>query len=92
MTDIPIKAERTKEEMLEQMVKEAKRVERRMGAKSCVVICFFEGAQEPGIKNVTVQDAGKFPMPPVEFYKLMVHAHEQGLMDLKPKSKIIQLH
>jgi hypothetical protein len=87
----PKKIARTKAEIIVQMTKEAKQIERRTGAKACVVICFFEEGSEAG-KNITVQDAGRFPMPPDEFYGLMVRAHEQGLLNTKPKSKIIKPH
>jgi len=91
MTDTEKTVSRTKAEIIIQMTKEAKQIERRTGAKACVVICFFEEGEEAG-KNITVQDAGRFPMPPTEFYELMVQAHSQGLLDTKPKSKIIRPH
>ncbi len=90
-TEIPKKGARTKAEIIVQMTKEAQRVERRVGAKSCIVICFFEEGSEAG-KKITVQDAGRFPMPPNEFYELMIQAHSQGLLDQKPKSRIIKPH
>ena len=94
MTDVPIipkKGTRTKAETIVQMTKEAQRVERRVGAKACIVICFFEEGGESG-KNITVQDAGRFPMPPNEFYELMIRAHQQGMLDQKPKSRILKPH
>lgn len=100
MTDTPEtpakKSVRTKAEIIVQMTKEAQRVERRLGANSCIVICFFEDQDEAAnerVKNIRVQDAGRFPMPPNEFYELMIRAHEQGLMSIKPpKSRIIKPH
>ena len=87
----PKKTARTKAEMLLQITKEAKKVEQRTGATACIVICFFEEGGEKG-KNITVQDAGRFPMPPTEFYEMMVQAHSKGLLDHIPKSKIIKPH
>ena len=89
MTDEPKTVARTKAEIILEMTKEAKQIERRLHAKACVVICFFEEGSEAG-KNITVQDAGRFPMPPDEFYELMVKAHQQGMLDHKPKSKILK--
>lgn len=90
MTDTPVipkKSDaRTKAEILVQMTKEAQRVERRIGAKACVVICFFEDG-----KQVTVQDAGTFPYPPDQVYDLMKQAHVNGqLGEQKRKSRIIR--
>lgn len=101
MTDTPEtptkKGVRTKAEIIVQMTKEAQRVERRIGAQSCIVICFFEdneGETNERVKNIRVQDAGRFPMPPDEFYELMIKAHQKGLMSLKPpkSSKILKPH
>lgn len=96
MTDVPETKTRSKAEIIVQMTKEAQRVERRIGAQSCIVICFFEDmdpAANVRVKNIRVQDAGRFPMPPEEFYDLMIRAHQQGLMSLKPtKSKILKPH
>lgn len=101
MTDTPEtptkKGVRTKAEIIVQMTKEAQRVERRIGAQSCIVICFFEDQDEEAnkrVKNIRVQDAGRFPMPPDEFYELMIRAHQQGLMNIKPAktSKILKPH
>jgi hypothetical protein len=72
-------------ELIVKMTKEAERVSRRTGAAACVVICMFnEGS------NVTVQDAGKFPLPPQNFYNLMQQAHQNGQMATdKAKKKVI---
>lgn len=83
--EIPKKSARSKAELIVQMTKEAKRVERRVGAKGCIVICFFEDG-----KQTTVQDAGVFPMPPEDFYRAMANGHQQGSLEQKPKSKIIK--
>ena len=88
MTDVPEapkKTARSKAELVVQMTKEAKRVERRCGAQACIIICFFEDG-----KQITLQDAGQFPMPPGEFYQVMSRAHTDGQFDVaKPKSKIM---
>lgn len=82
---------RTKAETILQMTKEAKQIERRLGAKACVVICFFEEEGQVNGKQITVQDAGRFPMPPDQFYDLMVQAHQNGQLGLKPpKSRILK--
>ena len=91
MTDAPEatkKTARTKAELIVQMTKEAKRVERRCGAQACILICFFEDG-----KQITLQDAGQFPMPPDEFYQVMARAHQDGKFETdKPKTKIIRPH
>lgn len=89
MTDIPKKTARTEAENIVQMTKEAKRIERRLGAKACVVICFFEKETETGTQ-VTVQDAGMFPMAPDQFYQVMQDAHRRGQLNSLPKSRIIR--
>jgi len=91
MTDVPEedkKTPRTQDEIILQMTKEAQRVERRIGAQACVVICFFED----GNKQIRVQDAGRFPMPPDKFYDLMVQAHVNGQLTGGPKKRIIKPH
>lgn len=89
MTDvpeIPKKTARTKAETLVQMSKEAQRVQRRIGADACIVICFFKDGKE-----ITLQDAGQFPMPPADFYGHMVNAHKNGQLGHNaPKSRIIK--
>jgi hypothetical protein len=81
------KTAREKAALLLQMTKEAKRVERRVGAEACVVICIFKEEN-----NLTFQDAGRFPMPPEHFYKVMQNAHKQNLLNLDGSSKIIKPH
>ena len=93
MTDvpeIPKKGVRTQAEIILQMTKEAQRVERRIGAQSCVVICFFDD----GNNQIRVQDAGRFPMPPDQFYDLMIQAHVNGQLghNSPKKSRIIKPH
>lgn len=89
MTDtpeIPKKSTaRTQAEIIMQMNKEALRIERRTGASACIVICFFEEG-----KQTTLQDAGKFPMPPDQFYEIMAQGHRSGQFATKPKSRIIK--
>jgi hypothetical protein len=82
---------REKAEMIVRMTKEAKRIERRTGAESCIVICIFGHANEQGGTTLTFQDAGRFPMPPDHFYSVMQQAHKKGLLD-ENKSKIIKPH
>lgn len=82
---------REKAEMIVKMTKEAKRIERRTGAESCIVICIFGHKDDGGGTTLTFQDAGRFPMPPDHFYKVMQQAHQQGLME-QDKSKIIKPH
>lgn len=90
MTDVPEAtkktAARTQAELLMQMNKEALRIERRLGAGACIVICFFEDG-----KQTTLQDAGKFPMPPDQFYDVMAQGHRNGQF-AKPKSRILKPH
>jgi hypothetical protein len=82
---------RKKAEMIVKMTKEAKRIERRTGAESCIVICIFGHKNDTGGTTLTFQDAGRFPMPPDHFYSVMQHAHQKGLMD-ENRSKIIKPH
>ena len=96
MSDIPEpakKSARDKAALLVQMTKEAQRVERRTGAAACIVICFFEEGPETN-KTITLQDAGRFPMPPDQLYELMIQAHQNGQMgNHVPKaSRIIKPH
>lgn len=92
MADAPLKPKMTaaeKAEMIVKMTSEAKRIERRTQAEACVVICIFrEGDQ------LTIQDAGRFPMPPDHFYNIMIQAHQNGQLGHNaPKaSKIIKPH
>lgn len=89
MTDTPekpkIKTARDKAKLMLDMTKEAEHVERRLGVDACIVICMFK--QEDG--QLAIQDAGKFPMPPGDLYRIMIQAHEQGLMGNKPKKSRI---
>lgn len=79
---------REKAELIVKMTKEAQKLERRLGAKACIVICMFENNNE-----LIVQDAGRFPMPPDHFYNIMIQAHKNGqLGHNSPKSKIIKPH
>ncbi|KAH0548132.1 hypothetical protein GP486_008139 [Trichoglossum hirsutum] len=57
------------------MAKEAKMLERKLGAEACVVICVFKEGN-----TLTFQDAGRFPMPPDNFYEVMQNAHKQNLL------------
>lgn len=89
MTDLPEKPKMTardKAEMILRMTKEADRVARRTGAEACIVICVFRDGDQ-----LTIQDAGRFVMPPPHFYNAMIQAHENGQLGA-PKSKIIKPH
>ena len=66
---------RDKAELLVQMTKEAKQITRKLHASACIMICMFE---EDG--KIMIQDAGLFPMPPVDFYELLQNAHKNGQM------------
>lgn len=89
MTDAPTETKkseaRTKAETLMQMNKEALKIERKLGASACIVICFFDEG-----KQTTLQDAGKFPMPPDEFYEVMAQGHRSGQLSTKKKPRIIK--
>ena len=76
----PIMTDEEKLAILEKMKAEAVRVGRRTGADACIVICMFQEGEK-----LTIQDAGKFPMPPINFYNLMIQAHQSGLMDTKKR-------
>lgn len=81
-----------KEVTREKMTKYAKKLERVLGAEAVVVIGMFKDGTE-----LRIQDAGKFPMPPDQFYTVMITAHQKGLMGpgspkLKPTSRIIRPH
>jgi hypothetical protein len=82
---------RDKAEIILQMTKEAKRIERRTGAEACIVICIFGTKDANGSVTLTFQDAGRFPMPPDHFYGVMQQAHKKGLLD-KDNPKIIKPH
>jgi hypothetical protein len=74
------------------MSKEADRVKRHIGAEACIVICVFKDGNQ-----LRVQDAGMFPMLPVDFYHIMQQAHQNGQLGhnspkLKPTSRIIKPH
>lgn len=66
---------------------ESETLTRRMGAQSVIVIAIFkEGAQ------LTVQDGGRFPMPPEQFYEGLAQLHKNGQLSVfgnKVKKKII---
>lgn len=81
------KTAREKAELLLQMSKEAKRVERRLGAEACIVICIYKEED-----SLTFQDAGRFPMPPEYFYKIMQDAHKKKLLNTDGTRKIIKPH
>ncbi len=83
------KKPRDKAEIIVQMNKEAQRIKHRLGAEACIVIGFFKEGNQ-----ITVQDVGQFPMPPAQFYQLMIQAHSNGMLgpENKVKSKIIKPH
>lgn len=84
MTEKPPKVltDRDKAELILKLTKEAQFIEKRLGAQACIVICFFENGKE-----ITVQDAGCFPMPPDDFYEVMVNAHRSGALAPAIKTK-----
>ncbi len=67
---------------------ESEMLTRRMGAQSVIVIAIFKEGD-----NLTVQDGGKFPMPPDQFYEGMAQLHRDGKLGHalvnRPKKKII---
>lgn len=81
----PTMTARDKAKLLVKMTKEADMIERRLGAKACIVICMFEDGNQ-----LTVQDAGRFPMPPDHFYNVMVQAHQNGQLDHNGPSTLIK--
>lgn len=83
----PKPSARDRAKTLVHMTKEAKLLERRLGADACIVIAIFKDGDQQ-----VFQDAGLFPMPPEHFYHVMSTAHAQGFMDETPKSKIIRPH
>lgn len=84
-TEKPKMTAREKAEMIIRMNNQAERLGRRLGAESCIVICIFKEG-----KQLIIQDAGKFPMPPEQLYEAMGMAHANGALDDKPKSKILR--
>lgn len=83
----PIMTARDKAELMLKMTKEAERAGRRCGAEAAILICVFrEGDQ------LTIQDAGKFVMPPPHLYNVMIQAHENGQLGTPKKSKILKPH
>lgn len=70
---LPKLSARDKAELVVQMTKEAKQLTRKLRASACIVICMFEDEGQ-----IRVQDAGMFPMPPVDFYDLLQQAHKNG--------------
>lgn len=89
MTDVPEQkpkmTARDRAEMILKMTRESDRVARRTGAEACIVICVFrEGNQ------LTIQDAGKFVMPPAQLYNTMINAHTNG--QLGSPRKILKPH
>ena len=88
MSDLDIPEEQKK--IIEKLTNYAKKLERLLGAEAVIVIGVFRDGDK-----LRVQDAGRFPMPPTQFYTLMQSAHESGLMDKKPPkkpSRIIKPH
>lgn len=72
-------------EMIIKMTKQADRATRTLGAEASILICVFKDGNQ-----LVIQDAGKYPMPPEQLYEAMQHAHANGQMDLKPKSRILR--
>lgn len=78
---------RDKAELMLKMTRESERVARRVGAEACIVICVFRDGNQ-----LTIQDAGKFVMPPPHLYNTMIQAHENGQLGVGPRSKLIKPH
>lgn len=72
---------------LREIQKESELLTRRMGAESVIVIAIFKEGDQ-----LTVQDGGRFPMPPEVFYEGLSQLHKNGQLvvpENKVKKKII---
>ena len=91
MSELDIPDEQKK--VIQKLTNYAKRLERLLGAEAVIVIGVFKDGTQ-----LRLQDAGRFPMPPTQFYTVMQAAHENGLMSdkkkpkPKPTSRIIKPH
>lgn len=65
-------SEDLQKDLIAKMTKEAKRVARRIGAESCIVIGIFREDS-----SLRFMDVGGFPMPPQQFYQMMKQAHHE---------------
>lgn len=66
---------------LREIQRESELVTRRLGAESVILVAIFkEGLQ------LTVQDGGKFPMPPEQFYEGLSELHKNGQL-VSPENK-----
>lgn len=83
MTEVPPESKQRRDaRRLRELQIESETLTRRMGAESCIVIAIFkEGAQ------LTVQDGGKFPMPPEQFYEGLSQLHRDGQLVI-PENKV----
>ena len=74
---------------LREIKTESEHLTRRMGAESVILIAIYKEGD-----GLVVQDGGKFPMPPEQFYQGLIQLHKNGQLDSeKPKkSKIILPH
>lgn len=69
---------------------ESETLTRRMGAESVIVIAIYKEGDQ-----LTVQDGGRFPMPPDQFYQGLSELHQNGKLvapENKVKKKIILPH
>jgi hypothetical protein len=90
MTDEPETKARRNARRLQEIRKESELLTRRMGAESVIVIAIFKEGDQ-----LTVQDGGKFPMPPDVFYTGLAQLHLNGDLTVpenKVKKKIILPH
>jgi len=91
MTEEPESKQRRDARRLQEIRKESELLTRRMGAESVIVIAIYKEGDQ-----LTVQDGGKFPMPPELFYQGMSNLHTNGQLSAGPvdkrKKKIILPH
>jgi hypothetical protein len=90
MSEEPETKTRRDARRLQEIRKESELLTRRMGAESVIVIAIFKEGDQ-----LTVQDGGKFPMPPDVFYEGLAQLHKNGDLvapENKVKKKIIIPH
>lgn len=90
MIDEPESKARRDARRLQELRTESELLTRRMGAESVIVIAIFKEGDQ-----LTVQDGGRFPMPPEVFYEGLAQLHKNGQLvapENKVKKKIILPH
>lgn len=83
----PETVERRNARRLREIQKESELLTRRMSAESVIVIAIFKEGDQ-----LTVQDGGRFPMPPEVFYEGLAQLHKHGQLRVpenQVKKKII---